>query len=524
MSPAGRRRLVTAAHGTAVLIGAALVVILTHDFGYLATWPLWGDEAWVALSRLFPLTDLPSLTSSTPIGFNLLGWLFTADSWQGGRLLVQAFNVLAIVAAYTVGFVINVHGGRVARVAAGIAAGAAVALAPATLIRVDYKHYTADAFFAILLLLLVVLARRRVRGPALVALTVTTSLGLLFSFSVLFCGAAAYLVLLVEQVIQRRWRRARRVVVHGAIAGASMVAIYLTTYSRGDNSALRDFWLWQYPTDVFDVPSFVASRLATIDEFFVFPSAWFLVPAILIGIGIPLVRRQWAIALFLPAAFLVQTTVAVLHRYPLLDVRTSHYLVILGSLVAMLGWLELITVLVAYFRRRQRWSKFVSGAAFVAAAAALCGLVFGLNRPLIGSHPLPNYDTTHQVAYVEEHFRSGDLVLFNQLASYQLALDWTWDEPDWCPSELAWTGYDICFPDSTTIAPFYSLDEAYDLIDEHLEAHPGSRVWLIRSHVFVEYEQMEKDLPERYDYEVIPLPIQPVGLVSGFATTDPETR
>jgi hypothetical protein len=74
----------------------------------------------------------------------------------------------------------------------------------------------------------------------------------------------------------------------------------------------------------------------------------------------------------------------------------------------------------------------------------------------------------------------------------------------------------ICYPGSDRIAGFRSLDEAYAAIDRHVQDHPGSRVWLIRSHVFVDYEQMERDLPMRYAYRVIDLPIQPVGVVDGF--------
>src|SRR5215470_18582533 len=45
-----------------------LLVLLVHDVEYMLRQSFWADEAWVAVSTRFPLSQLPVTTSSSPIG------------------------------------------------------------------------------------------------------------------------------------------------------------------------------------------------------------------------------------------------------------------------------------------------------------------------------------------------------------------------------------------------------------------------------------------------------------------------
>jgi hypothetical protein len=505
--------------GAVVTVTAVVLVAFSHDWVYVLREPLWGDEAWIVVTRLFPISDLPHLTSSAPIGWNAVVRLFSeALGDTGGRIFVQAFNVGAIIAAFAVGRRLPLRHPAVPRdVFAGVIA-LGIGLAPFVLLRLDLKHYSADTFFTLIILALCLAAARRSRNHrALVALTVVSALGLLFSFAVLFVAIAAFTGLLIEHLVRRDRREAGVTVVAGAIAAAGISLCYLMFYARGDNSALRDFWEPQFPVSVLDLPRFTLARLVAVDHWASFPWLFVSLPLLAIGVVVLVRGRHWTAALMVPVGYLVMGVLSVLHRYPLLDARTSTYLFVLVSVVTIASAIWLLDLVRRVLAQGIRRIATPLGTTVGRAAPAITVVVIvaALAVPNWRAHTLPGYDTVHQGDYVAEHRTPGDLVLFNVLASYQLGLTWREDEPAWCPDPTAWTGFYICYPDADDLRGFHTLDEAYDMIDAHLAAHPGARVWLIRSNVFVEYEQMEKDLPGRYDYEVIDLPYQPVGVVYG---------
>src|SRR5262249_26783056 len=67
--PVGRRDGLLDAAAVVALLALFPVV---HDVPSLLHAPYFLDEAWVALSVRFPLSQLPLLTSSTPIGWSFL--------------------------------------------------------------------------------------------------------------------------------------------------------------------------------------------------------------------------------------------------------------------------------------------------------------------------------------------------------------------------------------------------------------------------------------------------------------------
>ena len=77
-----------------------LLVLAVHDVPYMLRHPFWTDEAWVAATTRFPLSQLPATTSSTPIGWSALMRLFTVGGTQTSRLLPLAFAGATVVVAY----------------------------------------------------------------------------------------------------------------------------------------------------------------------------------------------------------------------------------------------------------------------------------------------------------------------------------------------------------------------------------------------------------------------------------------
>jgi hypothetical protein len=75
----------TAEQLAVLLLG--LLVLVAHDVGYMLRQSFWADEAWVAVSTRFPLSQLPATTSSSPIGWSALVRLVTVSGTQTARLL-----------------------------------------------------------------------------------------------------------------------------------------------------------------------------------------------------------------------------------------------------------------------------------------------------------------------------------------------------------------------------------------------------------------------------------------------------
>ena len=101
-----------------------IFVLVVHDVGYMLSHPYWSDEAWVAVTTRFPLSQLPAVTSSTPIGWSALVRLVTVPGTQTARLLPLAFSAATVVAAYWFARSLGWRW-KAASVAAGLAAGSA---------------------------------------------------------------------------------------------------------------------------------------------------------------------------------------------------------------------------------------------------------------------------------------------------------------------------------------------------------------------------------------------------------------
>jgi hypothetical protein len=190
-----------------------LGVFAVHDVGYVLSHPFWNDEAWVAVTTRFPLSQLPATTSSSPIGWSLLVRLVTVHGTQTSRLLPLAFAAAAVVVGYWLGRRLD-WPDRFAAVLGGTLVAVSVLLGPAMLLRDDLKQYTADACLTLLLLALTAKLERDWSRRNLALLAGTAGAGILLSDAVAFVAVAAFAALLVVLAIRKsgagsarqRWR------------------------------------------------------------------------------------------------------------------------------------------------------------------------------------------------------------------------------------------------------------------------------------------------------------------------------
>ena len=184
---AAKHRL-TPEHLAVLVLG--LLVLVVHDVGYLLSHPFWTDEAWVAATTRFPLSQLPATTSSTPIGWSALIRVFTVGRHadvpaRAARLRRRRRDDLLTGSR---GRSAGRRGRQLSR--RGAAGRAGVLLVPAMLVRDDLKQYTADACAALLALALTSRLERQWSRGALAGLSLAVAGGMLFSDAVAFVGVA----------------------------------------------------------------------------------------------------------------------------------------------------------------------------------------------------------------------------------------------------------------------------------------------------------------------------------------------
>jgi hypothetical protein len=227
--PAAIRQRLTAEH--AVVLALGLLVLVVHDVGYMLSQSFWTDEAWVAVTTRFPLSQLLATTNSTPIGWSVLLRGVTEPATQTSRLLPLAFAGGAVIIAY---WFARRLGWRwtPASVAAGLTAAIGVLLVPAMLHRNDLKQYTADACLSLLVLALTSRLERAWSRRGLAALSVAVCGGMLFSDAAAFVGIAAFGAVCAVELARRRWRRLAEAVVIGLGTAVVVLGLYLAFDSR----------------------------------------------------------------------------------------------------------------------------------------------------------------------------------------------------------------------------------------------------------------------------------------------------
>lgn len=484
VSPRGRLRRATprsrdrAAEHLAVLV-LALGVLVVHDVHYLLRQPFWTDEAWVAVTTRYPLTDLPRLTSSTPIGWSLLLRLDPIGGQQGLRLVPLAFAGGAVAAAYWLGRGLGWADRRFA-VVAGTLAALGVLLLPAMLIRDDLKQYTADACMALVVLALLSRTERDWTRRNLAWLGLGVAGGMLVSHTVAFVGVAVFVSLVAVQVVRRSWRAAIEAAATGAATAVGMLAVYLAFDARAVVPGLTAFWQAYYVPlgrGVRPTVDYLRGQWDGNHLLLGLGQAWVALPLLLAGVlGVMRLGRP-ATAATLVVILPEMIVLSALKKYPFLDQRTGTFLFAIAIVVAAIG----VATICAGLRR---WLTLAGATALALAAAVLFAVHVG---PFVRTQQLPVEDMPTQVAYVLAHRAADDVVLLNTSSNWGFAYYWPVGAPGTAPSSAVLQGYLAEFPHQRIVVAASGAEMAIYAALEQAEQgardRPGARVWLIRTHI-----------------------------------------
>ncbi|HUN32688.1 MAG TPA: hypothetical protein VMU95_11800 [Trebonia sp.] len=504
-SPA-RRMMSVGLNGVDVLlaIAAGVMVIFVHDMNYLLHEPYWLDEAWVADSIRAPLSEVPRLASSTPLGWTLLLRIVPGHGLQRQRLVPLAFAALSVALGYLLGREL-----RLTRFVAGLLTAAAVLLSPAMLVRDDLKQYTAEACAALLIWLLVARLENTWSRWWLVVLAVVTSLGTLFAETAIFTGGAAFACLFVVALGRRQWRRLAELAVAGVGTLVLFGAVFVVVLKPRIDPQLSSYWAPLYsPTSVTGAARFFWFQLSQrVGAYIGFPpnaSRAFTEPATLAELAIPLiltvggivalaVMRRFALAAMLPATLLVAMVASAARQYPFGDERTSTFWEVMFPVLMAIA-------IAAAIHGAGRWlgragaggarRRAFPAIAVVVCAAAIAGYTLAV-WPDINTHPIPDDDARSQIQYAEAHYRPGDVFLVDYGATYSFDYYYSTPTTYFPPSPGSAAGFFPQYLDPHFVlmtgrnTPDYAaaMRKAIAVLDTEPATEHG-RIWLIREHVF----------------------------------------
>jgi hypothetical protein len=394
-------------------VALAASVVAVHDVAYILGHPFWFDESWVADSIRAPLHALPLVTGSSPIGWTaLLRLVPGAGDSQRARLIPLAFCALACVAAYLLG-----HELRLSRYFTGLLMGTAVLLSPAMLGQNELKQYSAAAFASVMVLALAARLENEWSRRRLLTLVLFVVVGFLFAATVVFVAVAVFVGLSVEVALRRDIRRALELAAAG-IGGAVLCGVfYLLTVKPNVVPGLKAAWVEFYlPRDqglsgLMHALHVRAEEMAPLTGF---ANLRLLTVLVLAATVLLAIDGRWAIALALPVTIVINIAASLMRAYPFGNARLSAYWLVLVPMV--------IAVIPAYLirwvaRRGSGWN-WAAGLATVGA----CLLIW---VPLTARHAnaknIPDEGVGYQVAYLTAHFRPGDVVIVNEMASFGFA-------------------------------------------------------------------------------------------------------
>jgi hypothetical protein len=480
------------------------MVAVVHRIGPLVRTPYWLDEAWVALSAKAGLMDLPTVSASTPIGWTFLVSLIPPVG-QVHRLLPLAFLAGSVITGYALARLLGWGGPGRARWAGALVA-CAVLLLPAQQSRHDLKQYTADAAVTLLVLALLAWAEAgwtRGRAAALGAAIVG---GMLVSHAAALVGGAVLAVLAVGAALRGWWRRpGLRALLVAAPLGMGL--IYITFDRSADNGELATYWADYFPT-VADLPGYLDRRLTELRPALGAP--W---PVVLLlaaaGVFTAARLRRPATAATLAVLPPVAVAAGLARVYPLLDQRTSHWLLVALTAAAAIGLAGATTVL---------GRRVPIGVALGLAVAVLVG--FAVSNRGVLLHPPPAApeadDAGAQARYVATHRRPDDAILVSFSGQYAFAYYWSADRPRFVAGGNQALHWYVRYPDDRRIVIADGRDPdavRHALARADALAGPTGRVWLVRSHVALVEQPVWDEALRGRTVRVFPVGPEPLALL-----------
>jgi len=459
------------------LIAAVLVfaTFLVHPLGLLINRPYWLDEAWVAALTRLPLGRALALSSSTPTGWLALVWLVPGPVSQRERLITLAFSMLSAGAAYVFARGLTWNGRRTARVAAATVA-IVVSCVPIALARNDLKQYTGDAFFALALLAITRFVDGDSNARAVVWLGAAALVAVPFSTTSAFVSVACFTGLLAIAVVARRRDRVVATLIVGAVVALGFVVVFAATVLPHVTKSVTNYWSDYYltggPVHMLDQSW---TRLDELSRFLAMP-AWVFIALFVVGI-VALVRlHATAVAIAVPLLWIEMFIAARFDKYPLLDRRTFHFVLIPSVAVIAIGVAWVVVKL----------ARMVPVAGMLLALLAGALFVHGI-PPFWHTLGVPHEDVRTQTAYVAHNMGAKDIAVVNAGGAFGFAYYWPRDRVS-ASKTAAGQGFAMEVNNPNVIlasspTPQSVLATLRKAIDLQRQSGSGSHVFIVLSHV-----------------------------------------
>ena len=288
--------------------------------------------------------------------------------------------------------------------------------------------------------------------------------------------------------------------VAGAVAGVGLGLVYLFAARAGGTSAVHAYWQAYFPP-ISDLPSYSVAHLKTLQVYFGMPWPLFL-GLMVLGVGVIAATGRPATAIAAACVPPAMIVLGVGEIYPLLDLRTSHFLIVLAAALGGLGMAGTAIYATRWLSRRSPALATVVAAGVV---LILVGTYATVNRAWLrlggrmGPHGIATAygreDVRTAVSYLRTHRRPEDVILVGPLAAFGFAYYWDGDRPAMAERPTLGLGWGPEYPDASGIvtvadqtpqAIAAGLAKAQELARRR---GPNARIWLIRSHV----PPLEKD-------------------------------
>jgi hypothetical protein len=255
-----------------------------------------------------------------------------------------------------------------------------------------------------------------------------------------------------------------------------MFAVYQVFDARAITPALKAYWRDYYlPVDQGFGASIdmIQSRFAELSPYLGLGPAWLVAALGSAGLVTIVCLGRVTVAVTLLLLIPAMISLSALKKYPLLDLRTSTFLLVLIEVTATIGVCGICALVV----RR----------AALAGAVAIVPVIASLTQThtFLRSHTIPPEDVRSQVRYVAGHRAPRDVILVDYASNWGFAYYWRQTVPEWHSTSTL--GYVVSYPATQRIV--VAADRTSAAIDSVVSqaltmrrAVPGTRIWLVRSH------------------------------------------
>jgi len=204
----------------------------------------------------------------------------------------------------------------------------------------------------------------------------------------------------------------------------------------------------------------------------------------LLGIIVLVKLRAHAVAIAVPFLWLEMVLMGRLHTYPYLDLRTSHFLLVVSLVVVAIGAVGLLQTVA---RPRGVYSARVAAVAAVAAGSLLAAsFTIGVARH-VDKVNMPHEDVRAETLAVAARHSAHDVILVNVAANFGFSYYW----PEGSVKIFTNTSGQGFRAEAAAVRAIYLKGRAYAdvlralrvAVTQWRAAGPGSRLFIVRTHL-----------------------------------------